>query len=233
MERERRTFTLCPVPKRVYMTFCYCFSPVPSTKSLRVGRTRQRRPIVSRKELPLIMKDSTALVVFLCLSTFSYCQTTDRQMEELAKEVCHSTWAKDSPQRMRMHSALESIRPGIPAGHKITYITINPTGKVTAWTRVQPDHSVTCFPTDYIDFESDGELEFTLAHETGHAVDEFCYGHDHSTEQEMCELRADDIAFGILQKAGINPVGAVSLFNKKHQPRRIKNFENWKKSHHG
>lgn len=131
-----------------------------------------------------------------------------------------------------MHTALEKIRPGIPSGFTITRIAINPTGKFTASTHVEPDHSVTCVPTDYIDFETDGELEFTLAHETGHAVDKVCYGHDHSTEQEMCERRADDIAFGILQKAGINPDVAVSLFKKKHQPWRIKNFEKWEKSQH-
>jgi hypothetical protein len=174
-----------------------------------------------------------ALAVLL-FSGLSYCQTTDEQMEALAKEVCHSTWAKNSPQRIRMHNALEKIRPGIPSGYTITRIAINPTGKFTAWTHVDPEHSVTCFPTDYIDFETDGELEFTLGHETGHAVDKSCYGHDHnnSTEQEECELRADDIAFGILQRAGINPDVAVSLFKKKHQPRRIKNFDKWKKSHH-
>jgi hypothetical protein len=176
------------------------------------------------------MKYAIAIFAIFVFSTISYCETTDHQMEELAREVCHSTWAKDSPQRIRMHNALVKIRPGIPSGHTITYITINPTGKFTAWTRVQPDHSVTCIPTDYIDFESDSELEFTLSHETGHSVDEFCYGHDRSTEQQMCEFRADDIAFGILRKAGINPDVAVSLFKKKHQPRRIKNFEKWKKS---
>jgi|HubBroStandDraft_4_1064222.scaffolds.fasta_scaffold1272987_2 hypothetical protein len=77
------------------------------------------------------------------------------------------------------------------------------------------------------------ESNYTIAATPSHGpehVDKVGYGHDHSTEQEMCERRADDIAFGILQKAGINPYIAVSLFKKRHQPGRIKNFDNWKKS---
>jgi len=159
----------------------------------------------------------------------------DQQMEKLAEDVCRSTWAKDSPERMRMHNALEKIRPGIPSGYRITYITINPAKttafQFTAWTHVQPDHSVTCIPTDYINWESDGELEFTLAHETGHAVDKACYGHDRQTQQQMCEDRADRIGFGILARAGLNPEIAVSLFQKKHQPNRIKNFREWQKQY--
>ena len=180
-----------------------------------------------------LMKYAIATFVVLFCAV-CHCETA-AEMENLAKTVCHATWAKDSQERAKMQAALEKIRPGIPSGYKVLYIAVDDPTAITASTHVNAlgqRQSVTCMPIGYIDFESkEGEIEFTLAHETGHAVDEPCYGHNHQSQQLTCERRADDIAFAILQKAGIDPKVAVSLFKKKHEPDRIKNFEAWKKFH--
>lgn len=170
--------------------------------------------------------------MFLSALCFSQAAPSE-SMEQLAKTACDGTWAQNSPERAKMHDALEKIRPGIPKGYKIHYVAVDSPTAITAFTHrnISPRESVVCMPIGYIDFEkSEGEIEFTLAHETGHAVDEACY-QNYATHKNECERRADDIGFAILQKAGINPDVAIALFKKKHQPDRIANFKLWKKMH--
>jgi predicted Zn-dependent protease len=112
---------------------------------------------------------------------------------------------------------------------------------LNAWANyLNPRFTLICVPTAFVRFmgDSEGEMAFIYAHETGHALDDTCKsdtgraqiasqtlsgelssllggsGRSALAEQRVCETRADEIGFRVFTAAGYNPFDAAGGFGR-------------------
>jgi Zn-dependent protease with chaperone function len=187
------------------------------------------------------LKCSFVVFVFVLFSLPILSQAPPSRAEIVWRN-CHAPELTDGPEVDRIKSIEDRLGPivGRAQGPSI-YVAVVDSDVINSWTvNLNPRESLICIPVAMIRFigESEGEMAFIFAHETGHALDSTCKssegraeiapptlsgalskllggsGRNPLAEQKTCEARADTIGFVIFTAAGYNPYDAAGAFGR-------------------
>lgn len=162
----------------------------------------------------------------------------------LVERLCRAAQITTGPEVQRVETiearlghVLSSQR--VP-GPKILAAVVD-SGVINSWeVPIDSSESLICIPVGMVQFmgDSEGEMAFIVAHETGHALDSTCKtqrgraavtppsligiidkllggsGQDVFAEQRTCESRADAIGYALLVGAGYSPYDAAGAFGR-------------------
>lgn len=161
---------------------------------------------------------------------------------EVIEHYCHANEVSTGPEVDRMKAVELHLGPvlrRIQGPHVL--VAVVDSNIINAWdNNLNPHTSLICIPTAMVRFmgDSEGEMAFILAHETGHALDGACKssagratitpptlsgeidrllggsGRNLLAEQRTCESRADTIGFAMFTAAGYSPFDAAGAFGR-------------------
>jgi Zn-dependent protease with chaperone function len=161
---------------------------------------------------------------------------------EVVEHYCHANELMTGPEVDRVNAIEQRLGPvlrRIQGPHIL--VAVVESNIINAWdNNLNPRTSLICVPTAMVRFigDSEGEIAFILAHETGHALDGACKsstgraavalptlsgevarllggsGRNLLAEQRTCESRADTIGFAMFTAAGYNPFDAAGAFGR-------------------
>ncbi len=184
--------------------------------------------------------------VFAVLAMSVFSLTTPAQSPpsraEIVQYYCHAPEITAGPEVDRIKSIEARLGPVLARiqGPRILVAVVD-SEVINAWnSNLNSRESLICMPVAMIRFmgESEGEMAFIFAHETGHAVDSTCKsnegraeitpptlsgaidkllggsGRNLLAEQRTCEERADAIGFAMFTAAGYNPFDAAGAFGR-------------------
>jgi predicted Zn-dependent protease len=161
---------------------------------------------------------------------------------EAIHHYCHAPEVTSGPEFERMSTIRNRLAPVLARvpSQRIDMAVVD-SAVLNAWANnLNPRLALICVPTAFVRFmgDSEGELAFIYAHETGHALDDTCKsdtgraqiasqtlsgelssllggsGRSALAEQRACESRADEIGFRVFTTAGYNPFDAAGGFGR-------------------
>jgi predicted Zn-dependent protease len=161
---------------------------------------------------------------------------------EAVQHYCRAVEVTSGQEFERMASIRGRLAPVLARvpGQRIDLAVVDST-VLNAWANnLNPRLALICVPTAFVRLmgDSEGEMAFMYAHETGHALDNACKsdsgraqiasqtlsgelssllggsGRSALAEQRACESRADEIGFRIFTAAGYNPFDAAGGFGR-------------------
>ncbi len=161
----------------------------------------------------------------------------EAQLRPLIERVCRGAWLPldpdpqrpEAPAIKRLGDALGNIWQWSPkewaplfgnTGNRQILVAVASNNEINAWEAdIDPQHSLVCIPSGMIRFMgNEDEIAFIVAHEIGHAMDDGCRtapGVRHTApEQVQCEIRADEIGYTLLRRAGYSPYAAAGAFGR-------------------
>jgi predicted Zn-dependent protease len=182
-----------------------------------------------------------AAFVFVICSLPTFAQPSHSRAE-VVQHYCRASEVTDGPEVDRIRSIEARLGPiiaHVPGPH--IHVAVVDSAVINAWNvNLNPHESLICIPVAMVRFmgESEGEVAFIFAHETGHALDITCKsnegraeiapptlsgaissllggsGRNLLAEQRTCETRADAIGFALFTTAGYNPFDAAGAFGR-------------------
>lgn len=188
-----------------------------------------------------ILKVAFALILLVIPFLPALAQTTHSRTE-IIEHFCRAPEVTNGPEIDRIKSIEARLGPVVGRLHgPRIHVAVIESEEINAHTiTLNPSESLICIPIGIIRFmgESEGEMAFVFAHETGHALDRACKssegraqitppslggalnkilggtGRDLLAEQRTCESRADTIGFAEFVAAGYNPYDAAGSFGR-------------------